>query len=111
MKHPSQLALALSLAVAACHAEADRADATAQPALSPSTAPVVDAAAGPVKSTTAATLDSATPLAVGSTAPDFTVEAWLADNEPSEQVRRAVTERLDEAKRALRAQARSRAEG
>ena len=38
-----------------------------------------------------------------------TVSAWLADNEPSEQVRRAVTERLDEARRALRAQARSRA--
>ena len=40
-----------------------------------------------------------------------TVAAWLEDNEPSEQVRRAVTERLDEARRALRAQARSRAEG
>ena len=38
-----------------------------------------------------------------------TVSAWLADNEPSEQVRRSVTERLDEARRALRAQARSRA--
>ena len=38
-----------------------------------------------------------------------TVSAWLADNEPSEQVRRAVTERLDEARRALRAQGRSRA--
>ena len=65
---PSQLALGLSLAVAACHAEPDRADATAQAASSPVMAP----------STTAATLDSATPLAVGSTAPDFTVEAWLA---------------------------------
>ncbi|MFT3889455.1 MAG: aminopeptidase N [Arachnia sp.] len=38
-----------------------------------------------------------------------TVSAWLADNEPSEQVRRAVTERLDESRRALRAQERSRA--
>jgi aminopeptidase N len=38
-----------------------------------------------------------------------TISAWLADNEPSEQVRRAVTERLDEARRALRAQGRSRA--
>ena len=37
-----------------------------------------------------------------------TVQAWLDDNEPSEQVRRSVTERLDEAKRALRAQERSR---
>ncbi len=37
-----------------------------------------------------------------------TVEAWLRDNEPSEQVRRAVNERLDEARRALRAQERSR---
>ncbi len=37
-----------------------------------------------------------------------TVQAWLEDNEPSEQVRRSVTERLDEARRALRAQARSR---
>lgn len=75
---PSQLALVLSLSVAACHAEPDRADATAQPASSPATAPAVDAAAGPATSTTAATLDSATPLAVGSTAPDFAVDAWLA---------------------------------
>ncbi|MBK7820880.1 MAG: aminopeptidase N [Tessaracoccus sp.] len=37
-----------------------------------------------------------------------TVSAWLAGNEPSEQVRRSVTERLDEARRALRAQERSR---
>ncbi|MDO5501193.1 MAG: ERAP1-like C-terminal domain-containing protein, partial [Propionibacteriaceae bacterium] len=37
-----------------------------------------------------------------------TVQAWLDDNEPSEQVRRSVTERLDEARRALRAQERSR---
>ena len=37
-----------------------------------------------------------------------TVEAWLEDNDPSEQVRRSVTERLDEARRALRAQDRSR---
>ncbi|HJE52216.1 MAG TPA: aminopeptidase N [Tessaracoccus flavescens] len=37
-----------------------------------------------------------------------TVQAWLDDNEPSEQVRRSVTERLDEAKRALKAQERSR---
>ena len=33
---------------------------------------------------------------------------WLATAEPSEQVRRGVTERLDEARRALRAQERSR---
>ncbi len=39
-----------------------------------------------------------------------TIDAWLRDHEPSEQVRRTVTERLDEARRALRAQARSRAE-
>lgn len=87
---PSQLALALSLAVAACHAEADRADATAQPALSPATAPVVDAAAGPARSTTAATPDSATPLAVGSTAPDFTVDAWLAGKPRSFQLAEAL---------------------
>ena len=37
-----------------------------------------------------------------------TVQAWLDDNEPTEQVRRSVTERLDEARRALRAQERSR---
>ena len=37
-----------------------------------------------------------------------TISAWLADNDPSEQVRRSVTERLDESRRALRAQARSR---
>ncbi len=37
-----------------------------------------------------------------------TYQAWLEDNEPSEQVRRSVTERLDEARRALRAQERSR---
>ena len=37
-----------------------------------------------------------------------TVASWLEDNEPSEQVRRAVTERLDESRRALRAQERSR---
>ena len=37
-----------------------------------------------------------------------TVQAWLDDNEPSEQVRRAVTERLDESRRALKAQERSR---
>lgn len=36
------------------------------------------------------------------------ISAWLEDNEPSEQVRRTVTERLDESRRALRAQARSR---
>ena len=37
-----------------------------------------------------------------------TVAAWLEDNEPSEQVRRTVTERLDEARRALRVQEVSR---
>ncbi|MCG6567160.1 aminopeptidase N [Tessaracoccus sp. ZS01] len=37
-----------------------------------------------------------------------TIQAWLDDNEPSEQVRRSVTERLDEARRSLRAQERSR---
>ncbi|WP_040281754.1 aminopeptidase N [Tessaracoccus massiliensis] len=40
-----------------------------------------------------------------------TVQAWLDDNEPSEQVRRSVTERLDEARRALKAQGRSRNAG
>ena len=37
-----------------------------------------------------------------------TIASWLEDNEPSEQVRRTVTERLDEARRALRAQEASR---
>ncbi|MDO5677802.1 MAG: aminopeptidase N [Propionibacteriaceae bacterium] len=40
-----------------------------------------------------------------------TVQAWLDDNEPTEQVRRAVTERLDEARRSLKAQERSRLAG
>ncbi|MBB1509269.1 aminopeptidase N [Tessaracoccus sp. MC1756] len=39
-----------------------------------------------------------------------TIQAWLDDNEPSEQVRRSVTERLDEARRSLKAQERSRHE-
>ena len=37
-----------------------------------------------------------------------TIASWLEDNEPSEQVRRTVTDRLDEARRALRAQEASR---
>ena len=37
-----------------------------------------------------------------------TIQTWLDDNDPSQQVRRSVTERLDEARRALRAQERSR---
>ncbi|SHI55498.1 aminopeptidase N [Tessaracoccus bendigoensis DSM 12906] len=37
-----------------------------------------------------------------------TIASWLEDNEPSEQVRRTVTERIDEARRALQAQERSR---
>lgn len=35
------------------------------------------------------------------------VEGWMADSDPSQQVRRIVTERLDDARRALRAQQRS----
>ncbi len=37
-----------------------------------------------------------------------TIAEWLDSNSPSDQVRRAVTERLDEARRALQAQERSR---
>ena len=37
-----------------------------------------------------------------------TIAEWLDSNSPSEQVHRAVTERLDEARRALQAQERSR---
>ncbi len=36
-------------------------------------------------------------------------EAWLRDNEPTQQVQRSISERLDEARRALLCQERSRA--
>lgn len=92
---PLPITLALAFGIAGCHADPDPAAVAAPAASSPApttAAPAAGPAAQPAEAVagSADPLASATPLGVGSTAPDFTVDAWLSGKPRSFQLAEAL---------------------